>query len=241
MPRVRRRKNSNYRKGKKKTSYKKKKYSRKGSLAKNPSALIPPTMNAVLQYRDYKTVSSVGQGYYGAVIAGNDCYDPVSSIFTWNRQPQGWDQLQSFYQSYSVKACKIVLTVQSTVANSTGNFLCTLRPTVSNSNDATVTFVNDPESVMNQTRCKSALVGGFTGPGSIKVLKHYATYKSMYPDLNQNDNVQACTGSPTNKWFWNIGLTRSDHGSSSDLNAMLIVKVVYYVTFSNPIASMSQS
>lgn len=236
-----RRRSSAYRKAKKRSNYKRKTYASKNAIGKSPKTLIPPTMDCVLAYRDYKYVNSIAQGYYGAVVAGNDCYDPVSSILTWNRQPQGWDQLQTFYQSYSVKASKIYVTVNPTTANSTGILIFTLRPTISNNNDATVTFVNDPESVMNQTRCKHALVTEATAPGSIRTLKAYATYKSMYPDVADTSNVQACTGSPTNKWFWNIGLTRWDHSSGSDLNANISVYVKYYVRFSNPIPNMSQS
>jgi hypothetical protein len=155
----------------------------------------------------------------------NSLFDPDYSGT--GHQPLGFDQWAAFYGSYTVTKCDWELQI---VGDQTP---AAFRAVVAVSKSPAAVATDIDEAIENGGDLR--LLGAYKVPvsGVVKGTTHIGRYLNRKGDLNLDDNLRALTSaSPTDVPVLAV-LGQSTSANSSTL--YICVKLIYTVTFSNPL------
>lgn len=156
---------------------------------------------------------------------GNSLFDP--DYTGTGHQPMYFDQYAAIYNVYRVTGCSITVDCINAQGLSGCYFVC-----FPNTEIGTLTSVS---LALEQSKARSAHILPIAGGGPAFTYKQYCSTREacglIKGELN-DDSLSATVGNnPTQVWYWNLFWNTTDNASDCTVNA--IVKLTYYVQFSD--------
>lgn len=191
-------------------------------------AIAPPIMKTKLQYCDqnYLDVPASTESTDEFIFALNGVFDPnVSGAGT---QPRGFDQWHALYTKHLVTACLVEFMPSS---NTTARMVAGFYPS------SIVTEASGSPDAIARADKMMVLAGSTGGLAAVKLTRYYPMDK-LFGQRITTESDEHCGSATANAASLQYLHLFGAHGSVTDATNIAIdytVKLVYYVTFFNPI------
>lgn len=181
---------------------------------RNPLAIYPDVMQTkMIAFQSTSTFVAAPNDTLH--FHGNSAFDPFAAEGT--IQPQGLDQMGTFYTRYRVTASAVLVRIMQKDANPLTVVVFPQR------------LITAPTSIAHAASMPASKVANLTGADDRRVIKNYATTKKLYAGEDVvGTNFQALfTANPSSIWYWIMYLTNS----GANLNCLVETTMILYVSF----------